>query len=143
MQEPLITRWWTIIVGSLAILTAKHLQLFLLIAKGVCNMTKTNEKDNVITSNLLLLASSEWIATDVLFIAAIAKSWLNSHMNFYQGTDPNIREPGFLLFHRQVYFFLMIKDINIMKHNWQTHEAFSQLSTKVGEMSNERLKKLK
>ena len=33
MQEPLVTRWWTI--GSLAILTTKHLALFLLLTKGV------------------------------------------------------------------------------------------------------------
>jgi hypothetical protein len=63
MQEPLITCWWTI--GSLAILTAKHLQFFMLFTKGVCNMTKTIEKDNVIASNLLSLASSEWIVGDV------------------------------------------------------------------------------
>jgi hypothetical protein len=123
MQEPLITRWWTI--GSLAILTAKHLQFFLLLAKRVCNMTKTNEKDNVIASNLLWLASSEWIVGDVFFIAAIAKSWLNPHMKVYQGTDPNIGEPAFLWFHRQVCFFLIIKDIHTMKHNWQTHKDFS------------------
>jgi hypothetical protein len=33
MQEPLITHWWTI--GSLAILTTKHIKLLLLLAKGV------------------------------------------------------------------------------------------------------------
>jgi hypothetical protein len=63
MQEPLVTRWWTI--GSHAILTANHLQFFMLLAKGVCNMTKTIKKDNVIASNLLSLASSEWIVGDV------------------------------------------------------------------------------
>ena len=96
MQAPLLTCWWTI--GSLAILAASHLQFFKLLAKGVCNMTKTVQKDNVIASNLLSLASSEWIVWDVLFIAALAKSWLNPHMKFYQGTDPNIGEPGFLCF---------------------------------------------
>jgi hypothetical protein len=141
MQEPLVTRWWTI--GSLAILAASHLQFFKLLAKGVCNMTKTVEKDNVIASNLLSLASSEWIVSDVLFIAALAKSWLNPHMKFYQGTDPNIGEPGFLCFHRQVRFYLMYEDITEMKQNWKTHEVFSKFSSKVGAMSNERLKKLK
>ncbi len=78
MQEPLVTRWWTI--GSLAILTTKHLDFFLLLSRGVCNMTNTDQKDNIIASNLLSLASSEWIVADVFFIAGIAKYWLNPHM---------------------------------------------------------------
>jgi hypothetical protein len=36
----------------------------LLLAKGVWNMTKTIKKENVIASNLLSLASSEWIVTN-------------------------------------------------------------------------------
>jgi hypothetical protein len=141
MQEPLITRWWTI--GSLAILTAKHLDFFLLVAKGVCNMTKTVEKDNVIASNLLSLASSQWIVADVFFVAGVAKSWLNPHMRFYQGIDQNIGEPGFLSYHRQVRFFLMMEDIIGMKRNWRGQESFSQFSSLVDQMSDLKLRKLK
>jgi hypothetical protein len=141
MQEALVTCWWTI--GSLAILTAKHLQFFMLLAKGICNMTKTIKKDKVVTSNLLLLASSEWIVGDVFFIAAIAKSWLNPHMKFFQGPDPNVGEPGFLSYHPQVHFFLMMEDINRMKRNWRGHKAFSKFANKVDKMTNKRLRKLK
>jgi hypothetical protein len=84
-------------------------------------MTKTLKKENIVAYNLLSLASLlEWIVTNVLFIAGIAKSscWLkNLPMKFYQGTDPNISEPGFFPFHCQVHIFLMIQDINKMKHN--------------------------
>jgi hypothetical protein len=52
MQEPLATGWW--MIGSLAILTTKHLNFFLLLAKGVCNITNTDQKENIIASNLLL-----------------------------------------------------------------------------------------
>jgi hypothetical protein len=48
-----------------------------------------------------------------------------------QGADPNLGEPGFLSYHRQVRFFLMMEDINRMKRNWQGHEAFSKFTTKV------------
>jgi hypothetical protein len=37
-------------------------------------MNKTIEKDKIIASNLLPLASSKWIVGNVLFITAIAKS---------------------------------------------------------------------
>jgi hypothetical protein len=80
IQELLVTRWWTI--GSLAILTAKHFDFFLLLAKGVCNMTNTYQKENIIASNLLSLVSSEWIIADVFFISAISKCWLTLHMKW-------------------------------------------------------------
>jgi hypothetical protein len=66
MQEPLVTHWWTI--GSLAILTTKHLNFFLLLAKGVCNITNTDVQEKIAASNLLSLASSEWIVANVYFI---------------------------------------------------------------------------
>jgi hypothetical protein len=74
MQEPLVTRRWTI--SSLAILTTKHLDFFLLLPRGVCNMTNTDQKDNIIASNLLSLTSSKWILANVFFVAGIAKCWL-------------------------------------------------------------------
>jgi hypothetical protein len=51
-------------------------QFFLLMAKACCNMTKTDQKENIITSDLLSLPSSYWI------IAGVAKSWLNLHMRW-------------------------------------------------------------
>jgi hypothetical protein len=34
-------------------------------AKACCNMTKTDQKENIIASNLLSLASSDWILSDI------------------------------------------------------------------------------
>ena len=107
MQTPLITPWWTI--GSLAILTTQHFELFLLLAKGVCNMMTTIQKDNTSASNLLSLPSSEWIVTDILFINGISKAWLNPDMKFYQSKDQNVGEPGFLFFHCQVLYSQMLE----------------------------------
>ncbi len=88
MQEPLITRWWTIAV--LATKAQRYLPFFIKMAKGVKNMTTTKEKENTIASNLLSLASSAWIVADVMLIASLLKLFLNNHMKWYQGIDPNI-----------------------------------------------------
>jgi hypothetical protein len=140
-QEPLVTRWWTI--GSLAILTPKHLDFFLLLAKGVCNMTNTDQKENIIASNLLSLASSEWIIADVFFISAISKCWLNPHMKWYQGSDPMVCRPGLLSLHRSVRFFLMIEDLDQIRRDWRTNEGFEKFSKQVELMTNPKLKHLK
>jgi hypothetical protein len=141
MQEPLVTRWWTI--GSLAILTTKHLDFFLLLAKGVCSITNTDVQENIIASNLLSLASSEWIVADAYFIAGIAKDWLNWHMKWYQGTDANIGRPGFLSFHRSVRYFLMVDDVDQIRRDWKTKEVFEKFSKQVATMTNPKLKLLK
>ncbi len=141
MQEPLVTRWWTI--GSLAILTTKHLDFFLLLSSGFCNMTNTDHKDNIIASNLLSLASSEWILADVFFVAGIAKCWLNLHMKWYQGTDPNVGRPGFLALHQTVQYFLMVEDLDQIRPNWKTNDVAERLAKQVQSMTKPKLKVLK
>lgn len=94
MQEQLIiTRWW--MVGSLAQFATKYLAFFLLMAQAGCNMTKTDQKENIIVSNLLSFALSDWIVEDIYLNAGVRKSWLNPHMQWYQGSDPNAGTPGF------------------------------------------------
>jgi hypothetical protein len=96
MQELLITRWWTIAV--LATKAQWYHPFIVKMAKGVRNMTATKEKENSIASNLLSLASSDWIVADVMLIASLSKLFLNNHMKWYQGVDPNIGQSGFLSF---------------------------------------------
>ena len=109
MQAPLITRWGTI--GSLATLVAKYLTFFQLLAQAIVNMTNSDERENTIASNFLSLASSPWIIADVHFIAAIMKKWLNLHMRWYQHSDPNIGQPGYLISHRLLRYHLQIIDL--------------------------------
>jgi hypothetical protein len=122
MQEPLITRWWTI--GSLAALAAKYLKFFKLLAQAIVNMTNSDERENTIASNLLSLASSPWIVADVHFIAVITKKWLNPHMRWYQRSDPNIGQPGYLVPHRLVRYHLMLADLEDIVGGWKNLEAF-------------------
>jgi hypothetical protein len=92
---------------------------------------------------LLSLASSEWIVADVYFIAGIAKSWLNPHTKWYQGTDVNIGKPGFLSFHRSVCCFLMVNDVDRIRRDWKRNKVFEKLSKQVASMTNPKLKHLK
>jgi hypothetical protein len=118
MQQPLITRWWA--SRCLATLASKYLPFFLEMAKGVRNMTNISGKENTVALNLLSLANSEWNMANVHFMSAITNSFLNPHMGWYQGSDPNIGTPSFLAFHRQVQYFLQIEDLKDMKQNWRT-----------------------
>jgi hypothetical protein len=139
MQEPLITRWWTIAV--LACKARKYLPFFIKMAKGIRNMTTTKEKENTIASNLLSLASSEWIVADVFLIASLSKLFLNQHMKWYQGADQNIGRPGFLSFHRAVRYFLQLEDLLDAERSWETHEMFAEFRTQVAKITNEKLRK--
>jgi hypothetical protein len=125
-------------------LPASILISFLLLAKGVCNITNTDVQENMIASNFLSLTSSQWIVADVYFIAGIVKAWLNPHMKWYQGTDVNIGRPGFLSFHRLVRYFLMVDDVDQMRRDWKTNKVFEKFSKKqVASMTNPKLKQLK
>jgi hypothetical protein len=130
MQEPLVTRWWTI--GSLAQFSTKYLDFFLLMAtKACCNMMKTNQKENIIALSLLSLASSDWIVANIYLIAGVAKSWLNPQMRWYQGSDPNIGTLGFPSFHCQVQYFLMLEDLKKIEDSWREMDKFAPFSKKL------------
>jgi hypothetical protein len=124
MQEPPIKRWWKIAV--LACKAQRYLPFFVKMAKRVRNMTTSKEKENTIASNHLLLASSDWIVADVMLIASLSQLFLNNHMKWYQGVDPNIGRPGFLTFHRAVRYFLMLEDLLEAERSWETHELFNE-----------------
>jgi hypothetical protein len=100
-------------------------------------MTNTDQKENIVASNLLSLASSEWIVANVYFITGITQSWLNPHMKWYQGSDPNIGKSGLLCFHRAVRYFLMIDNIDKICHYWQINEAFAKFSKQVELMTTQ------
>jgi hypothetical protein len=141
MQEPLITRWWTIAVSACK--AQRYLPFFVKMAKGIRNMTTTKEKENTIASNRLLLASSNWIIADVKLIASLLQLFLNNHMKWYQGLDPNIGWPGFLAFHQAVGYFLMLEDLLEAKRSWETHELFYEFWLQVAKIANKNLQKLK
>jgi hypothetical protein len=141
MQEPLVTCWWTI--GSLAQFATKYLDFFLLMAKACCNMTKTDQKEDIVASNLLSLASSDWIVADIYLIAGVAKSWLKLHMRWYQGLDPNVGTPGFLCLRCQVRYFLMLEDLKKIEESRREMDEFAAFSKKLLTMTNSIQKKLK
>jgi hypothetical protein len=117
-------------------------------AKACCNMTKTDQKENFIASNLLSLnllslVSSDWIIANIYLISGVTKSWLNPHMRWYLGLDPNIRTPGFLSFHRHVKYFLMMENLKKIENSWREMDKFSALSKKLHTMTNLMQKKVK
>ena len=135
MQNPLMTRWWTI--GKLSILYTTHHAVFDKFAQAVINITKTKKKKNVIASNYIRLKQSKWLLSDVFFISAFCSSWFNKHFNWYQQADPCIQKAGYLTFHRSTRFFVEWSDINAIEYGWSTNPLFAQYTTIYNTMTTE------
>jgi hypothetical protein len=120
IQEPLITRWWTI--GKLARFILKYWQIIEKMAQAVVNSSITKEAENKIASGLRSLMHQNEIKADIAFLAAFARCFLDPHFAWFQRSDPNIKAAGFLTFHRQVRYYLMWKDLKTV--SWRTHPAF-------------------
>jgi hypothetical protein len=95
-------------------------------AISVINSSKTDQRDNKIASGLVSLMDEPCIHADVAFIAAHAKQYLDKHMLWYQCEDPNLREQGFLTFHRCLRYFIKVKQLEDLAANWQQNEAFEE-----------------
>ena len=83
------------------------------------NKISTADKRNVIASNLLRLLKESWIVCDIHFLTAISDSWLNKHLKWFQGKDPNIGTCGYLSYHRTTRYFIQLKDVDKMENNWK------------------------
>jgi hypothetical protein len=122
LQEPLYTRWWTL--GSLSCIYSKYSTLFDKIASKIISTTTTAQKTNKIASNYIRFTKSPWLMSDVHFIAGICNGWFNGHFNWYQQSDPIIKKPGFLTFHRAARYYIMVNDLKALSHDIMEHEAF-------------------
>jgi len=136
IQEPLMTRWWTI--GKLAQLIVEFYEVIKCIAAAIVNSSKTADKENKISSGLISLLRQPLIHCDLLFIAAFANGFLNPHMKWYSREDPNIGEPGFLVFHRAIRYFIMHCDLkDLQEGGWQEHLAFQDFKQFLPTLSND------
>jgi len=94
-------------------------------ALSVVAATRTNEKENKIASGLVSLMNEPLIHADLLFLAAFSKNFLDNHMKWYGSKDPNIGEPGFLIFHRFLRYFTMQEELKILENGgWETNSDF-------------------
>jgi hypothetical protein len=64
-------------------------------------------------------------------------------MRWYQGSDPNVGIPGFLSFHRQIGYFLMLEDLKKIEVSWREMDKFAPFSKKLFTMTNLNQKQLK
>jgi len=119
IQEPLITHWWTI--GKTCQLIVKYYHIIQKLALSVVAATRTDERENKIASGLGSLMEESMIHTDLLFLAAFSKHFLDKHMKWYGGKDDNIGEPGFLIFHWFLRYFIMQQELkNVENGGWET-----------------------
>ena len=104
MQEPLITRWWTI--GVLACLYTEYKSTYDAIARHVLGMKNAKQKQKRIAKNYVAIIKSAWILSDIYFVSGVCNCWLNKHLNWYQQQDSFMNKAGYLTFHRATRYYI-------------------------------------
>jgi hypothetical protein len=113
LQEPVMSRWWTVAVASDILVT--YWEFFKHVAGAVVSMTKTDQADNKIASGLYSLLGEDMLYSDTCLLADFHKDFLNLHLKFYQGTDPETDLPGYLIRHVYSRYFVMKKQLKSFK----------------------------
>jgi len=55
--------------------------------------------------------------------------FLDNHIKWCGGIDPNVEKPGFLVFHRTVRYFEILRDLRALQTGWKEHKSFEQFKT--------------
>ena len=125
IQELLMTRWWSI--GEIATVSSAYIFFFVKMAQTAANCSKSNDKVNVIASNIICMSKSAYIINNVHLGLAFTNSWLNKHMNCYQQNDCNAQTACvYLSIHRPVKYFIQLNDVVNIQRNWSTSEIFER-----------------
>lgn len=134
IQEPLLTRWWTI--GQVAAFLLKFWDIIIRVAWCVRNDTGTKDAENKIAQGMISMMGEKALKFQVAFLAQFCVYWLNPHMRFYQGEDIFVKKPGFLCFHRAVRYFIMASEIeHIIDDGWQSIQTFAKAKDILAECS--------
>jgi hypothetical protein len=124
LQEPVMTRWWTVAVASHILSLCS--EFFAHTSWVVVSMTKTDQADNKIASSGLdSLLREDMIKSDTSLLGDFHTDFLNSHLQFYQGTDPETDLPGYLIRHVYARYFVMKKEMKTLRSS-DTGDLFKQ-----------------
>jgi len=59
-------------------------------------------------------------------------------MKWYGGDDPNVGEPGFLIFHRAIRYFIMQNELKELEEGgWQENTAFTDFEQLLSTLSDD------
>ena len=134
LQEPVMTRWWTVAVAS--DILSLYWDFFAHIAGAVVSMTRTDQADNKIASGLDSLLREDMIYSDTCLLADFHKDFLNSHLRFYQATDPETALPGYMIRHIYARYFVMKKQLKSLKSG-NTGDSFERFFLSLDELQDD------
>ena len=141
LQEPLITRWWTI--PKIAAFVKRNLKFVSMMAHAIHNDAKSGTKEHTIALNTISLLSEPWIVADVGFLLVLSGMFVNRFMRFYQRSDPNVGTPGHVGHHWLVAYFLMVQTLEEIKSSWEVLPDFSKAKKLTDEIQDEENQNLK
>ena len=139
VQAPILTWWSTVFAAT--VFVKEHWNIFVRIACMTCNKAKT-KKDTLyqITDAIEDLTTIPEIYNDLLLLVALHKNWFNCHFEWLQGSDDGINgsQPGFLMRHIGVRFFIMHDELqDILQTYNTTHHGFDEFRNNLDSFSPE------
>lgn len=111
IQNPIITRWWT--VGDVALFMTKYWSILLRLANIVMVYAESGKELHTKAKELRSLMREPGMKVGIAFVAGFAKAYLNPNMSWYGKVDPNIGKPGRLAMHRLARYFLQVRSVNM------------------------------
>jgi len=145
LQAPILTRWWTVGVGS-SFLFDYYLVLFHA-CQTVINIYDSGSKANDIASDLFSMMSNQENFVDITLIRCFHKAYLNRHLDWFQSCKDLTSALGFQSHNIAVRYYLMARDLEHTVTSGTTfkdyHHAVAQWNVSTPQDRTKHLDKLK
>jgi len=63
------------------------------------------------------------------FVCVFVEEFFDPHFNWHKYIDSMSQRPGFLSIHSGIHFYVMYRDLENIKQNWQTKESFAMFKS--------------
>ena len=90
----------------------------------ICDLNNVGKVKNDIASYLYSYLNEDMIMSYLYIVCALGEDFFDPHFNWHKHIDDISQRPGFLSIHSGIHFYVMDRDLENIKQNWQTREAF-------------------
>ena len=90
----------------------------------ICDLNNVGKVKNDIASYLYSYLNEDMLMAYLYFVCAFVDEFFDPHFNWHKHMDAKSKRAGFLSVHSGIYFYVMHRNLELLKNDWKTRDAF-------------------
>ena len=102
----------------------KYRNEWLVMCQYICDLNNVGKVKNDIASYLYSYLDEDILMAYLYFVCAFVDEFFDPHFNWHKHMDAKSKRAGFLSVHSGIHFYVMHRNLELLKNDWKTRDAF-------------------